>query len=136
MAAMGRKQIPWREWKKEMQEQKRLAALFFDGAGEGSLFFTGVQGGDGFDQRDPGLFGSGGAVANAAGDDEELARVDEHIAAVGRSSADAEFAAEDEEELVFMGVGVPGELSLHTRHLDELIVDLTEDFGGPEAGEL
>jgi len=113
-----------------------LAELFFDGAGEGSLFFASVLGGGGFDQRDPGLFDGGGVVADAAGDDEELAGAEMDRATVGVGAADAELAAQDEEELVFMGVGVPGELALDTRYLDELIVDLAEDARRPELLEL
>ncbi len=75
------------------------------------MLFARVLGGDSFDEGDPGLFGGGGVVTDAAGDDEELARADEDVATVGLGTADAQFAAEDEEELVLKGVGGGGGLS-------------------------
>ena len=109
--------------------------LLGDGAREGRLLTAGVFGGDGLDERDPGLFGGGGVVTDAAGDDEELTGADEDVAAIGLRAADAELAAQDEEHLVFGGVRVPGELSVDARYLDVLIVDLTEDSRRPQLGE-
>ena len=75
------------------------------------LLVAGVLGRDGFDERDPGLFGGRGVVANAAGNDEELAGSKKKVATVGMGAADAQLTAEDEEHFVFKGVRVPGELS-------------------------
>ena len=50
-------------------------------------------GGDSFDEYDPGLFGCGGVVTNAAGNDEELTRANQNIAAIGFGSTDAQLTA-------------------------------------------
>jgi hypothetical protein len=92
-------------------------------------------GGDSFDEYDPGLFGCGGVVANAAGNDEEFARANQNFAAIGFGSADAQLTAEYEEHFVFKGVSVPGELPLDTHYLDELIVDLAENSRRPKLGK-
>jgi hypothetical protein len=91
-----------------------------------------VEGCDGFDEGDPSLFGGRGVVTNAARDDEEFARMKRHRAAVCFGAADAEEAAEDEEHLVLVLMGVPGELSLHLCHLDVLVIDLTNDSRRPK----
>jgi hypothetical protein len=109
--------------------------LIWDGAGEECLLAAGVFGGDGFDERDPGLFGRRGFVANAAGNDEELARSNQNVAAIGFGAADAQLAAEYEEHFVLKGVRVPGEVPVDTRYLDELIIDLTNDSRRPELRE-
>jgi hypothetical protein len=96
------------------------------------LLVASVLGGDGFDEGDPGFFGGRGVVADAAGDDEELAGLEGDGATVRGGAADGEGSAEDEEHLVFMGVGVPRELSVDTRYLDVLIVDLTDDSRRPK----
>src|SRR6202789_2863878 len=106
--------------------------LLCDGAGKGRLLAASMFGGDSFDEDDPGLFGCGGVVANAAGNDEELTRANQNVAAIGFGSANAQFAAEYEEHLVFKGVSVPGELPLDTRYLDELIVDLAKNSRRPK----
>ena len=56
-------------------------------------------------------------------------------AAVGGGAADGEGAVEDEEKLIFLGVGVPGELAVDADYLEVLVVDLGEDAGGPKVGE-
>jgi hypothetical protein len=93
-----------------------------------------VVGGEGLDQRDPGLFGGGGVVANPARNDKELARMEQDIAAIGRGAANAELTAKDEKHLVFRGVRMPGKLSLNTRYFDELIVDLADHARRPQRG--
>ena len=115
-----------------LERGRGCGELLFDGAGHGGLLIAGMLGGDGFDQGEPGFFGGGGVVANAAGDDEELTGVEEDVASVGWGAADAQLAAEDQEHLVLMGVGVPGKLSLDADYLDVLIVDLTDDSRRPE----
>jgi hypothetical protein len=89
-------------------------------------------GGYGFDERDPGLFDCGGVVANAAGNDEELAGSNDHVAAIGFGAADAQLTAEYEEHFVLKGVRVPGELPLNTRYLNELIVNLSKNSRRPK----
>jgi hypothetical protein len=74
-------------------------------------------------------------VANAAGDDEELARAEKNIATIGIGAADAKLTAEYEEHFVLKGVRVPGELPMDTRYLDELIVDLAENSRRPKLGK-
>ncbi len=98
-----------------------------DGASHWRLFRAGVEGGDCLDESEPGLLLGGGVVTNAAGDDEELARSERDGAAIGFGSPDREAATEDEEHLVLMLVGVPGEFAQHFCHLDVLVVDLTDD---------
>jgi hypothetical protein len=91
-----------------------------------------MEGGDGLDQDDPCLFCGRGVVVHAAGYDKELSGVDRYRAAVGVRATDAETTAKHEEHLVFCFVGVPGELSLDLRYLDELIVDLTHNPRRPK----
>jgi hypothetical protein len=86
-----------------------------------------VKGRGGFDEGDPGLFFGGGVVARATGDYEELAGEDGDRAAVRFGATDAEETTEDEEHLVLVVMGVPGELSLNLCHFDVLVVDLTDD---------
>ena len=86
----------------------------------------------GFDESYPGLFLGGGIVADAAGDDEELAGADRHGTAVRLGAADAEESTEDEEHFVVVLMGVPGKLALDLRHFDVLVVDLTNDSRRPE----
>jgi hypothetical protein len=109
--------------------------LLCDGAGERRSLVPGVLGGDGFDERDPGLLGCRGVVANAAGDDEELARTEKEVATIGRGAADAQFTAEYEEHFVLKGMRVPRELPMDTRYLDVLIIDLTDHSRRPELRE-
>jgi len=108
------------------------AELFCYGAGEWGLFVAGVFRCDGFNQREPSLFGGGGVVPNAARDDKELAGIHEEIATIYCRPADTELASKDEEHLVFIGVGVPRELSLDPRHLDVLVVYLTDNPRRPK----
>jgi hypothetical protein len=108
------------------------AELFCDGAGERGLFGTGVFRGDSFDQGEPGFFGRGGIVSNAARDDEEFAGVEEDVTAIGWGAANAKLAAEDEEHLVLMGVSVPWKFAMDAGHFDVLIVDLTNDSRRPK----
>src|SRR5215510_4495667 len=60
-------------------------------------------------------------VLDAAGDDEELSRREHHIAV---SHLNGELSVEDEEELVGVGVPVPGELALNLHDPDVVVVDL------------
>jgi hypothetical protein len=106
--------------------------LLGDGTGESSLFGAGVEGGYGFDKGDPGLFGGGCVVTDTTGDDEELAGIERHRAAVCFGAADAEETTEDKEHLILVLMGVPGELTLHPGHLDVLVVDLTDDSRRPK----
>ena len=69
------------------------------------------------------------------GNDEGLPGEEGDGAAVGGRAADGEGAGEDEEELVFVVVGVPGELAEDAGYLEKVIVDLGDDAGGPEIGE-
>ncbi len=71
-------------------------------------------------------------MADAAGDDEELAGLKQDVTAVGCGTPDAQLAAQDEEHFVFMGMGVPGKFTLDTRYLDVLIVYLPNDSRRPE----
>ena len=66
----------------------------------------------------------------AAGDDEGFAGVEGEGATVGGGAADGEGAVEDEEKLVLVGVGVPGEVAVDAGYLEVLLVDLGEDAGG------
>jgi hypothetical protein len=91
-----------------------------------------MAGGDGFDEGDPGFFGGGGVVTDAAGDDEELAGVEGHGATVWIGAADGKGAAEDKEHLIFVRMSVPWEVSMDTRYLDVLIVDLADDSRRPK----
>jgi hypothetical protein len=99
------------------------------------LFGAGVEGCGGFDEGNPGLFGGGGVVTDAAWNDEELARMKRHGAAVCFGTAYAEETTEDKEHLVLVLMGVPGELTLHLCHLDVLVIDLTNDSRRPQLGE-
>lgn len=71
-------------------------------------------------------------MADAAGNDEELAGTDQHIAAIGGGAADAQFAAENEEHFVFRCMLMPGKFALNAGDLDVLIVDLTHDSRKPQ----
>jgi hypothetical protein len=71
-------------------------------------------------------------VTDAAGNDEELAWMHRHRAAVRFGSADAEQTTQDKEHLVLVFMAVPGELPQHLRHLDVLIVDLTNHARRPK----
>jgi hypothetical protein len=82
--------------------------LVGDGAGEGGSFGASVKGRGGFDEGDPGLFGGRGVVADATRDNEELAGVQRHGAAVCFGAADAEETTQDEEHLILVLMGVPG----------------------------
>jgi hypothetical protein len=99
------------------------------------LFEAGVEGCGGFDEGDPGLFGGGGVVTDAAWNDEELAGMKRHGAAVGFGTAYAEETTEDKEQLIFVLMRVPGKLTLHLCHLDVLVIDLTNDSRRPQLGE-
>jgi len=83
-------------------------------------------------QRDPCLFGGRRVVANAAENDEELAWMHRHMAAICFGAADAEHTTQHKEHLVLMFMAVPGKLPLHLRNLDVLIVDLTNHARRPE----
>ena len=78
----------------------------------GSQFSAGIAGVDdlaGLEQQYHG-FGIGlRTVLDAAGDDEELPRREDHVAV---SHLNGELSVEDQEELVGVGVPVPGELAL------------------------
>jgi hypothetical protein len=67
-----------------------------------------VQGRRSLNQRDPGLFGGRRVVADAAGNDEELARTHRYRAAVRFGSANAEQTTQDKEHLVLVFMAVPG----------------------------
>src|ERR1700760_2422887 len=84
------------------------------------------------DQHYPGLFFCRSVVAHAARHDKELARMQQHSAAIGFPTANAQQPAENEEHLVLMLMRVSGKLSLHLRHLDVLIVDLPHHSRRPE----
>jgi hypothetical protein len=108
------------------------AKLLGDGAGERRLLVPRVLCRDGFDQRDPSLFDGGGVMANAAGHDEKFARLELDIATVSCATTDTELTAKNEKEFVFMRMRVPGELSVDTRYLHILIVDLTDHSRRPK----
>jgi hypothetical protein len=99
------------------------------------VFLASVLGGDRFDQDDPGFFCGGGIVADAAGDHEELTGMEGDGAAIFCGTADGKDAAKDEKHLVFKRVRVPGKVSLDTRDLHILIVDLGEDSRRPQLRE-
>jgi hypothetical protein len=109
--------------------------LLCDGAGKGRLLAASMFGGDRFDEYDPGLFGCGSVVANAAGNDEEFARANQNFAALGFGATDAQLTAEYEEHFVFKSVSVPGELPQDAHYLDELIVDLAKNSRRPKLGK-
>lgn len=115
--------------------QETLAELFGDGTGLRGDRVSGVLGGDGFDEGKVGFGGGGGIVAGSAGDDEGVAREDGNGAAVGGRAADGERSGEDEEELVFVGVSVPGEVAEDADDLEEMIVDLADDAREPKVWE-
>ncbi len=108
--------------------------LIFDGSGAGSLGVAGVLGGDGFDEGDPAFVFGHGVVEGAARDDAEVARVEFDVGLA--LDLDAHAAAKDLEELVFVVMFVPDEFALELGYFDVLVVDLADDFGGPEVGEL
>jgi hypothetical protein len=91
-----------------------------------------VFGRDGFDERDPGLLGCRRIVANAARHDEELTGPDDDIAAIYVSASNAQLAAQYEEHFVLVGMSMPGEFSLDTRYLDELVIDLAKNSRRPK----
>jgi SAM-dependent methyltransferase len=62
-------------------------------------------------------------VLDAAGDDEELARREHHVAV---SHLNGELSFEDHEELAGVGVPVPGELALELHDPDVVVVDLRD----------
>ena len=76
-----------------------------------------MEGRRSLNQRDPGLFGGGRVVADPAGNDEELAWMHRHRAAVRLSATDAEHTTQDKEHLVLVFMAVPGELPQHLPHL-------------------
>jgi hypothetical protein len=109
--------------------------LVFEAASHFGLFVAGMLGGGGFDEGDPGLFGGAGIVAHSFGNDEDFAGLQGERAAVGFATADGEGAFEDEEELIFVFMGMPGELALNFGDFEVLIVNLGEDARAPEFGE-
>ncbi len=74
-------------------------------------------------------------MTDTARDDEEFAGLEGDGTTIGGGSTDGEGSAKDEEHLVFMGMGVPWKLSMDTRYLDELIVDLTYNSRRPQLRE-
>ena len=111
-----------------------LFELVCDGTGAGSLGVAGVLGGDGFDEGDPAFVFGDGVVEGAAGDDAEVAGVEFDVGLV--LDLDTHAAFEDLEEFVFVIVLVPDEFALELGDFDVLVVDLADDFGGPEVGEV
>jgi hypothetical protein len=99
------------------------------------LLAASVFGGDGFDERDPRLFGGGCIVTNAAWNNEEFTGPNQNIPTVSFGAADAKLSAEDEKHFILMGMRMPRELSLDTHYLDVLIVDLTYNSRRPKLGE-
>jgi len=93
-----------------------------------------VLGGDGFDERDPALVFGDGVVQGAARDDAEIAGAEFDVGLV--VDLDAHAAAEDLEEFVLVIVLMPHEFTLELSYFHILVVDLGDDFGRPEVGEL
>jgi hypothetical protein len=89
------------------------------------LLVAGMKCCGGLDEGDPGLFLSGGIVARAARDYEELSGKDGHVAAICVRASDAEVAPENEEHLVFVVMCMPGKFALDLCHFDVLVIDLT-----------
>lgn len=100
--------------------------------GEGSFRAAGVVDGGGFKQQDCSLVLGGGAVFDAFGDNEELAfsEIDDAVPEVH-----PEAPVEDEEELVFVLMGVPDEFAFDLDKLDVLPVEFADDTGVPVIGE-
>jgi len=98
------------------------------------LSVTGVLGGDGFDEGDPAFMFGDGVVEDAARDDAEVAGGEGDVGLV--FDLDTHAAFEDLEELVLMVMLVPDEFALEFGDFDVLVVDLADDFGGPEVSEL
>ena len=109
--------------------------LVGEGAGQGGDLVAGVGGGCGLDEGEDGFFGGAGVVARAVGDDEGFTGVEGDRAAVALSAAYGESAGEDEEELVFVVVSVPGEFAVHADDFQVVIVDCGYYARMPEVGE-
>jgi hypothetical protein len=71
-------------------------------------------------------------VTNTTRDNEELAWMHVHGAAIRFGAADTEQTTEDQKHLVLVFMRMPGELALDLHHFDVLIVDLTDDSRGPQ----
>ena len=100
-----------------------------------------MLGGDGFEEQDAGARVGDGVVLKPAGDDDDLAGVDDLFDdfALFVAHLHPKAAGEDEEEFVFVGVVVPGELAFEFGELDLLPVELGDDVRRPcrvELGEL
>ena len=100
---------------------RRHSEEFLDLGSEFSASIAGVDDRAGLEQQHRG-FGIGPwTVLDAAGDDEELPRPEHHIAV---SHLDGEPSVEDQEELIGVGVPVPGELTLDLHDPDIVVVNL------------
>jgi hypothetical protein len=73
-----------------------------------------------------------GAVLYSARDDVEIARAKIDVVV---SELNREIAAEDEEEVIGIGMGVPDELAFDLDQHDIVTVELLDDPGRPEIGE-
>ena len=90
---------------------------------------AGVFGGGGFEEEDGGSVFGDGVVFDAFGDNVHVAFVEVDGFAIAK--LDGELALEDEEEFVFVFVGVPGEIAFEFGELDLLAVEFGDDFGCP-----
>jgi hypothetical protein len=100
---------------------RRHSEEFLDLGSEFSASIAGVDDRARLEQKHRG-FGIGlRTVLDTAGDDEELPRPEHHIAV---SQLNGELSVEDQEELVGVGVPVPGELALELHDPDVVVVDL------------
>ena len=86
-------------------------------------------GGGGFEEQYGGAVFGDGVVFDAFGDDVHVAFVE--VDSVAISELDGKLAFEDEEEFIFVFVGVPGEVTFEFGKFDLLAVELGDDFGCP-----
>lgn len=104
-----------------LEREQRESGEFPDLGGQLSAGIAGVDDPARLEKEYRSLDVGSGAVLGAAGHDKELAWR-EHDAAV--SHLDGELSVEDQEELVGVGVPVPGELALDLHDPDIVVVDL------------
>ena len=95
--------------------------MFLDLGGQFPPSIASVDHAAGFEQEHCGLGVGARAMLDAAGHDEKLVRPEYDITI---SQLDGELSVEDQEELIGVGVPVPGELALDFHDPDVVVVNL------------
>jgi hypothetical protein len=74
-----------------------------------------------------------GHMFDASGHNDEFSGFDDFVAV---TKTHAQGSVDDQKHFVFVVVMVPDELALQPDDFDVRVVDLTDDFGAPEFGDL